>query len=466
MLLSITTTHRPATDLGYLLAKNPARCQSFELAFGRAHVFYPVVREERCTSALLLDLDPVSLVRGWRGPTGESAGLGQYVNDRPYVSSSFLSVAIASVFGSALKGQSKERADLAGMSIPLEAALSAVPCRGGDRLLARLFEPLGYTVSAERLLLDERFVSWGESPYFSVTLSATCRLRDLLTHLYVLLPVLDDDKHYWVGDDELEKLLARGEGWLSAHPERELIVSRYLKRQRRLVREALARLVADEDPDPEATEETQARQEEALEEKISLNEQRLGAVVAVLKQAGARRVVDLGCGEGRLLQSLIKDKEFERIIGMDVSWRALEIARRRLDLERLSQKVRERIDLIQGALTYRDERLAGFDAACAIEVIEHLDPPRLPAFERAVLEFARPATLVVTTPNAEYNVRFAGLPTGRMRHRDHRFEWGRSEFRAWGDAAGRRFGYGVRYVPVGLEDPEVGPPTQMAVFSR
>ncbi len=466
MLLSITTTHRPATDLGYLLAKNPARCQSFDLAFGRAHVFYPVVREERCTSALLLDLDPVSLVRGWRGPTGESGGLGQYVNDRPYVSSSFLSVALARVFGSALKGQSKERAELAGMSIPLEAALSAVPCRGGDRLLARLFEPLGYRVSAERLPLDERFVSWGESPYFSVTLSATCRLRDLLTHLYVLLPVLDDDKHYWVGDDELEKLLARGEGWLSAHPERELIVSRYLKRQRRLVREALARLVADEDPDPEATEETQARQEEALEEKISLNEQRLGAVVAVLKQAGARRVVDLGCGEGRILHALIRDKEFERVVGMDVSWRALEIARRRLDLERLPQKVKERIDLIQGALTYRDERLAGFDAACAIEVIEHLDPSRLPAFERSVLEFARPATLVVTTPNAEYNVRFTGLPAGRMRHRDHRFEWGRSEFRAWAEAAARRFGYAVRYLPVGPEDEEVGPPTQMAVFSR
>jgi 3' terminal RNA ribose 2'-O-methyltransferase Hen1 len=341
-----------------------------------------------------------------------------------------------------------------------------MPARGGDRIVERLFEPLGYAVRAERLALDDRFPAWGESPYFTVTLSATCRLSDLLTHLYVLLPVLDDEKHYWVGQDELEKLLTRGEGWLASHPERDLIVNRYLKRQRRLVREAMARLVADEDPDPEATEETQARQEEALEEKISLNEQRIGAVVAALKQAGARRVLDLGCGEGRLLQALLRDKDFERIVGMDVSWRALEIARERLDLERLPQKVRERIDLIQGALTYRDARLTGFDAACAIEVIEHLDPPRLPAFERCAFEFARPAMLVVTTPNAEFNVRFEGLPAGRFRHRDHRFEWNRAELKAWADAVARRFGYNVRFQPVGPDDPDVGPPTQMAVFSR
>jgi 3' terminal RNA ribose 2'-O-methyltransferase Hen1 len=466
MFLSITTTHRPATDLGYLLAKNPSRSQSFDLAFGRVHVFYPMAEEDRCTAALLLDLDPVGLVRGWHGPTGESGALAQYVNDRPYVSSSFLSVALARVFGSALKGESKGRPELARTPIALEATVSAMPARGGDRIVERLFEPLGYAVRAERLALDDRFPAWGESPYFTVTLSATCRLSDLLTHLYVLLPVLDDEKHYWVGQDELEKLLTRGEGWLASHPERDLIVNRYLKRQRRLVREAMARLVADEDPDPEATEETQARQEEALEEKISLNEQRIGAVVAALKQAGARRVLDLGCGEGRLLQALLRDKDFERIVGMDVSWRALEIARERLDLERLPQKVRERIDLIQGALTYRDARLTGFDAACAIEVIEHLDPPRLPAFERCAFEFARPAMLVVTTPNAEFNVRFEGLPAGRFRHRDHRFEWNRAELKAWADAVARRFGYNVRFQPVGPDDPDVGPPTQMAVFSR
>jgi 3' terminal RNA ribose 2'-O-methyltransferase Hen1 len=280
------------------------------------------------------------------------------------------------------------------------------------------------------------------------------------------LPVLDNDKHYWIGKDEIDKLLAKGQGWLESHPEREQIVNRYLKHQRRLVREALARLVADEDPDLDATEEERTQEEEALERKISLNEQRLGCVLAVLKEAGARRVVDLGCGEGRLLHSLLKDKSFERIVGVDVSHRALEIAKDRLNLDRLPPKQRERVDLFQGALTYRDARLAGYDAACAVEVIEHIDASRLPAFERAVFEFARPATIVITTPNAEYNVNFETLPAGRFRHRDHRFEWTRSEFQAWSRDVADRFGYEVRFLSVGEEHPTLGAATQMGVFRR
>jgi 3' terminal RNA ribose 2'-O-methyltransferase Hen1 len=466
MLLTVTTTHRPATDLGYLLAKNPARCQSFSLSFGQAHVFYPEAKEDRCTAALLLDLDPVGLVRGWNGPSGENGALAQYVNDRPYVASSFFSVAIAQVFRSALKGESREKSELAETPIPLEAEIPVLPSRGGGDLLRRLFEPLGYTVEARRLPLDERFPEWGESPYFSVRLAATCRLQDLLAHLYVLLPVLDNDKHYWVGRDELEKLLARGAGWLAGHPEKDAIVTRYLKHQRPLMREALARLVIEDDPDPETSEEVRGREEEQLEERISLNQARIGAVIAALKQAGAKRVLDLGCGEGRLLNVLLKDTAFERMAGVDVSYRTLELAKERLNLDRLPPRLRERIELFQGALTYRDARLAGFDAACAVEVIEHLDLPRLPAFERVVFEFARPATVVVTTPNAEYNVRFENLPAGRLRHRDHRFEWTRREFRDWAEAVGRRFGYTPRFLPVGPMDAEVGSPTQMAVFSR
>ena len=466
MLLTITTTHQPATYLGYLLVKNPARCQSFALAFGYAHVFYPVAREDRCTAALLLDLDPVGLVRGSRSSNEDGGLLGQYVNDRPYVASSFMSVAIARILGSALRGSSDDRPELAETAIPLEAELSIVPCRGGDAILHRLFEPLGYAVKARRLPLDEKFPEWGESPYFAVKLTVTCRLQDLLTHLYVLLPVLDNDKHYWVGQDELEKLLARGEGWLAAHPERELIISRYLKRQRHLVREALARLVADEDPDPDVTEEARGRDEDVLEERISLNEQRIGGVMAALKQAGARSIIDLGCGEGRLLKTLLADRDFDRVTGMDVSHRSLEIAKERLDLDRLPPKQRQRIDVFQGALTYRDPRLAGYDAACAIEVIEHLDLSRLPSFERVVFEFARPGTVVVTTPNAEFNVRFESLAVGQFRHRDHRFEWDRAEFQSWARSVSERFSYAVRFLPVGIDDPIVGPATQMAVFAR
>lgn len=466
MLLTITNTRPPATDLGFLLHKHPARVQSFELAFGRAHVFYPEATDDRCTAALLLDVDPVGLVRGRRGFGGDGGTLEQYVNDRPYTASSFLSVAIAQVYGSALAGRSRERADLVDAALPLEARIAVVPCDGGEKLLGRLFEPLGYDVDARGSALDDAHSEWGDGPYFVVTLRATCRLVDLLRHLYVLIPVLDDDKHYWVGDDEVEKLLRHGEGWLADHPERNLITRRYLKHQRSLMAEALARLVQDEGTDPDAAEEAHSCEETVVEERVSLGQQRMNAVLAALKESGARRVLDLGCGEGRLLRLLLQDRAFEEIVGLDVSHRALEVARDRLRLDRLAPKQRERVKLIHGALTYRDRRLAGYDAAAVVEVVEHLDPPRLAAFERVLFECARPRTVVLTTPNVEYNVRFEGLPAGKLRHRDHRFEWTRAEFQSWARSVGERFGYAVSFQPVGPEDPEVGAPTQLAVFRR
>jgi 3' terminal RNA ribose 2'-O-methyltransferase Hen1 len=466
MLLTITTTHTPATDLGYLLHKNPARTQSFELSFGKAHVFYLEASPSRCTAALLLDIDPVGLVRNRRGPSGEGGTLEQYVNDRPYVASSFLSVAIAQVYGSALAGRSKERPNLAETELPLQARLAVVPCRGGESLLRRLFEPLGYTVAAQGYPLDESFPDWGEAPYFTVTLTKHCRLQDLLTHLYVLIPVLDADKHYWVGEDEVEKLLRHGEGWLAAHPEREAIAHRYLRRQPRLARAALARLAEEDHPDPDAETEAHAGEEAAVEERLSLNEQRLGAVLAALKESGAKRVLDLGCGEGKLLRELQRDPAFTSIVGVDVSFRSLEIARERLHWDRLPPMQQQRVTLLQGSLTYRDRRLAGYDAAAVVEVIEHLDPPRLSAFERVLFELARPGCVVLTTPNVEYNVKFAGLPAGKLRHRDHRFESTRSEFQTWAAGVASRFGYGVRFLPVGPADPIVGAPTQMGVFRR
>lgn len=528
MLLTVRTTRSPATDLGWLLHKHPAKVQVFELAFGRAHVFYPEATEECCAAALVLDVDPVGLVRRRGGPSGDRFSLQQYVNDRPYVASSFMSVAIGRVFGSALGGRCQDRPELVDEVLPLEARIAVLPCRGGEVFLRRLFEPLGYAVEAEQHPLDPKFPDWGESSYFTVVLRGQQRLKDLLTHLYVLIPVLDNDKHYWVGQDELEKLLRQGEGWLAQHPEREAITTRYLKHQRRLAREALARLAEEDQPDPDAEDEAKEREEAALEAAVvirhevteapedrgreerwsdgvggegtgnreretgedaaaavagdgevgerglTLNAQRLALVLAVLRAAGAKSVVDLGCGEGRLLRLLLDDRvghasgvpRFERIVGMDVSLRSLKVASERLRLDRLPPMKRQRIDLMHGSLMYRDSRLAGFDAAACVEVVEHLDPPRLAAFERAIFEFARPRTVVITTPNREYNVRFETLPADRLRHRDHRFEWTRAEFEAWARGVAARFEYQARFLPVGPEDREVGAPTQMGVFER
>ena len=466
MLLTISTTHHPATDLGYLLHKNPARLQSEEMSFGTAYVFYPEATAEHCTVALLVEIDPISLVRGRRGPAGEAGQLQQYVNDRPYTANSFLSVAIGQMFSTAMGGRSKERQELADTAIPLTASLPVVASRGGVGLLEKLFGPLGYSVKATGSPLDERFPEWGASAYFSVEIAATTRVQDLLAHLYVLIPVLDNEKHYWVGEDEIQKLLNRGEGWLAQHPEKDFIVSRYLKRQRHLTREALERLSEDEPESEEPQETVRDEEEQKVERPLGLHEQRMGTVLSVLRGIGAKRVVDLGCGEGKLLRSLIADPQFESILGMDVSWRSIEIAKERLRLDQLPERQRSRISLIQGSLMYRDERLSGFDAAAVVEVIEHLDAPRLSAFERVLFEFAQPANAIITTPNAEYNALFETLPAGQFRHRDHRFEWTRAEFEHWGNSVSSRFGYRVRFQPIGPEDAGRGAPTQMAVFSR
>ncbi len=464
MLLTISTTHRPATDLGYLLHKNPDRFQSYDLSFGKAHVFYPEAGDDLCTACLLLDVDPVGIVRG----KGSAEGLlSQYVNDRPYVASSFLSVAISQVLGSALQGRCKDRPELAGKAIPLSARLDVLPVRGGEPFLRAVFEPLGYSVECDRQPLDDRFPEWGESPYFSVTIARTTTLSELLTHLYVLVPVFDNQKHYFVGDDEMEKLLAKGSGWLGSHPEKEEIARRYLKFRPSLFRQALDRLIVEDQPiEAEGDDRPVDRAEDALERPMSLNDQRLGAVMAAIRSCGARRVLDLGCGEGKLLRELLKDKQFDEVVGMDVSIRCLENARDRLKIDRIPERQAARLKLIHGSLMYRDKRLEGFDAAAIVEVVEHLDPPRLSAFERVVFEFARPRTVVLTTPNREYNVTWENVGAEKLRHPDHRFEWTRQEFRDWAEGIAVRFGYTVRFLPVGPENEALGSPTQMGVFER
>jgi 3' terminal RNA ribose 2'-O-methyltransferase Hen1 len=483
VLLTLTTTAEPATDLGYLLHKHPDRAQTFPMSAGAAHVFYPRAEPEVCTAALLLEVDPVALVRG----RSDAFALGQYVNDRPYAAGSMLAVALASVFSSAMKGRCTARPDLPSRAIPLTVHVPTLPCRGGAELVERLFVPLGWHVDATPVPLDPQIPEWGDSRYLDTTLTGELRLADALTHLYVLLPVLDGNKHYWVDAAEVDKLLRAGGEWLAAHPERELITKRYLAHRGAYVRTALERLAEADDTEVEALDNALAAPEvqpelqqshfaattlqesgfAAIPEKPApLAVQRRGSVLAVLRAAGARRVLDLGCGGGALLRDLLADPQFTEILGVDVSAGALEAAARRLRLDRLPERKRERIALRQSALTYADASLAGYDAAVLMEVIEHVDEVRLPALEHAVLGVARPGTLVVTTPNVEYNVRFETLEAGRFRHTDHRFEWTRAQFRDWAATAASRHGYGVRFLPVGPDDPEVGPPTQLAVFER
>ena len=464
MLLTISYTGRDTTRLGYLLHKNPRRPQVFELNYGKAYVFYPEASDERTTAALLLDIDPIDLARGKVGTTG--GRLFDYVNDRPYVSSSFLSTAIAKVFGTAMTGRADAHQALSDSLLDLSATITMLPCRGEPENLRRVFEPLGYHVGYESFAADENFPAWGESACVNLTISGKTRLRDLLKHLFVLIPVFDKQKHYWVGPDEVEKLLRLGEDWLPGHPEKAFITGRYLQRRRALVSMAFERLAAAGALDGETLPVETEDPEEKSDKKLNLNAQRLGSVVAALKSCGAKRVIDIGCGEGNLLKLLVAERQFTHVAGVDVSHTALERAAGKLKLERAGDALRERIQLFQGSLTYKDARLSGYDAACVVEVVEHLDAARLAAFERVLFEFAGPPVVALTTPNREYNALYENLPATGLRHGDHRFEWTRAEFRDWAGKTAQKFGYAVQFSEIGDRDASRGAPTQMGVFRR
>lgn len=491
MLLTVATTAQPdASDFGYLLHKHPGRLQEFELSFGRAMTFYPEANAARCEAALHVEVGEVDRATDRRG---RGANDSAYVSDRSHAAGSYLPSAIMRVFGTALTGRCDSRPGLAASAIPLEIVATPVACRS-RATAADLFGPLGWEVEEIALPLDPAFPEWGDSPHRRIRLRGVVRLSEALRQVCVLLPVLDGQKHYYVADDEVRKLLHLGEGWLEGHPLRHLIVRRYLRQSRELVlsaESALADLLpapdaaptddvaVNEAPDGEVPDdeapgvqalgvEPSARpvpfSPPATDGRMGLQEARIAAAVARLKAAGSRRVADLGCGEGDLILALLADPAFAEVVGVEPSPHGIARASKRL--ERLPEAWRHRARLIQGAATYPDARLAGFDAFVLLEVIEHIDPWRLPLLEEAVFGPSGPPTVLLTTPNRDFNALFPGLEGGRLRHGDHRFEWGRDEFKGWADAVAARRGYAVETFFVCDEVDGLGGPTQGAAFTR
>jgi len=454
MLLTITYTGQNTQDLGYLLHKNPSRPQEFTLNCGKAYVFYPEVSDTSTTAALLLDIDPIDLARGKVGST--EGGLFDYVNDRPYVCSSFMSTAISKVFGTAMSGRSKENQDLADTPLNLTAKIHMLAAQN-QNMIPEIFGPLGYTAKVETFDNDNKFPRWGQSKYVNLTLTGTVRLRDLLNHLYTLIPVFDTQKHYYISSEEIEKLLSHGEGWLKEHPKCEYITSRYLNRRRSLINKALARL--SDEPETDETEQTESK-----EKKPNLNQTRLRAVLDEVLASGAKSVIDMGCGEGNLTRLLIREKQLTKVAAFDVSFTALERAKDKMKIDRLHEALQNKLELFQGSLTYRDKRFEGFNCACVVEVIEHMDESRISAFARILFEFSRPRTVILTTPNVEYNINYEHMKENSLRHGDHRFEWNRRQFTEWSQGICDKYGYEVEIKEIGGSDDENGTPTQMGVF--
>lgn len=433
-------------EFSHLLHKHPAKVHVEDTSFGRVHLFYPKPNQV----ALLLEIDPLRLtLRGG----GQGFALKPYVNDRTYTTSSFFSVALNQSLRSALGGRCPKRPELVDQEFGFLVHLPAVTARGGEKMLRSLFEPLGYLVSAEAGLLDDRFPEWGPSPYLSVNLSHRLTLSRLLRHLYILLPVLDNEKHYWVGQDEVDKLLDKASEWLEDHPLKETIVSRYLRHQKGLARQALEGL-SGQDNEPDAVPEEEA------EKKIGLHRQRLDRVSEVVEQSGYTQVLDLGCGEGKLVRRLLQLRGLSRIAAMDLSLEALKRARE--SIQRAPEARRSKVEFLHGSLLYDDPRLHGIEVACLVEVIEHLEPDRLERVSQNLFSRLRPNMLVVTTPNRDYNQLWETLPAGKFRHPDHRFEWSRQEFQDWAESV--KGDYEVTFEGLGEAHPELGSPSQMAIF--
>ncbi len=445
-----------ARDLGFLLHKHPDHLHVRETGQGKVSILFPEVSETRTRAILHLEVDPVALVRG----KGDGNGLlSQYVNDRPFVANSMLSVAMGRAIGQTMSGKSKEKQELAEQPLPYEIRIVPVAVSGGQEVIQALFEPLGYAIDATPLTdADRRAI-------FDLRLTVTARLADILTHIYVLVPVLDNAKHYWIDKAEIEKLLAKGGDWLPNHPAKEMIAKRSLKHRRGLVDQALERL-AETLPDAPDEDDAPVDAEAQLEKPIRLHDLRLDAVRDAVVADNAASVLDLGCGEGKLIRRLVREKGITRIVGVDPSVRYLETAARRLYLTDAGDAKRERIQLQMGSLTYGDRRWQGFDAATLVEVIEHIDPPRLSSLELSLFGDARPRTVVVTTPNRDYNVLFEGMEPGTLRHNDHRFEWTRDEFSAWATRVADAHGYAVEIRPLGPLDDTHGAPSQMAIFRK
>lgn len=438
----------PATDLGFLLHKHPDRVQRFATTQGEATVFYPVAAADRCRVVLHVD--------GSGARVDTHTDVDRYVNTIPYAASTRLVVAMGKVFGDAIAGRCPSRAELVDHAWDMTVSIPAVPVRAELRP-EDVFGPLGWSVTARAEPLMP--ADWGDSDFATLTLSGRFTVRDSLRHIAVALPALAGDKHYFVDDDEVDKLLRLGDGWLAEHPRRDAIVRGYLKHLGGLTTEALSRLGSDRVAPESAEDETRAVEADrrSPDTRRTLADERIATVAEIIRGTQARSVLDVGCGEGRLLAALSADSTVTRLAGVDVSTDELRTAAGRLERRR-------GIELWQSSLLYTDERCRGFDVVVLMEVIEHIDPGRLPVAVDSVFDTMQPGAVIVTTPNAEYNPVY-GLDNG-FRHPDHRFEFTRDEFESWCGRVAADYSYEVTLSGIGQVVDGVGTPTQSAVFRR
>ena len=444
MLLTLACSGKDAPDLSWLLHKRPNRLQAFDLPYGKAFVFFPEYTETRSVVSLLLEINQEALNDLCKNKEGEF----QFVNPRQFLSSSLLSGAIGKVFSSAIKGICADKPELVNKEYDLELELTNFSCRLKPEYVARIFKPLGYAIAFDNISSDfprEKLIVG------NLRLKGKTNLKDLLSQLYILIPVFDRYLHFWIDEPQLQRFIRLTAGWLESHPEKRFILTEYFWPAADFKSRVLERFNAI--PGLSSNEKAQP-----------LKIQRHEAIEATLAIHGAKTIIDLGCGEGSLIFYLLEQKKYAKIAGTDISAKNIESAKKRI-AGRPSRACRED-DLFVSSLTYPDKRLRGYDAAVLSEVIEHFEINRMNTVMKNILGAAKPQIFIMTTPNRAYNNQFSGLADGAMRHPDHRYEFTEEEFTNFCRKNASAFGYEVELEPIGEISPEFGAPTLMGVFKK
>ncbi|WP_310831561.1 3' terminal RNA ribose 2'-O-methyltransferase Hen1 [Paenibacillus pedocola] len=474
MHLIIRATGTGAGMLSHLLAKNPNNLYDRTEKEARVRIVFTVSSEEETEAVIYVTPDPIELVKG---DSSAHNDITQYINDREFVTSSLFCSYIRPALGTALNGKPKEAyMPWVGKPLKLELTFGPVASNLPDRTLEELFTALGYEVQLERGDAEYSFALKTRSSARYIKLAGEQTLQTALQQLFVLIPALDDYKHYYISDDEVDKIRRYGAGWLEEHPQRSLILKRTLRFAGAIKQyEAMAakekRSTAENSVDSEdvpaaVTVSGESAVTEMQEEpKIRLNDLRYAAIAAAVEELYAKAtIVDFGSGEGKLSAKLSSVPGVREIKAVEPS--AASQLRAMDRFAKLADKPGIIVpDPVTGSLFYFDESLRGKDVMILCEVIEHIDEYRLArVMENIFAEYA-PKTLIVTTPNKDYNAVYE-MEQEELRHGDHRFEWGRKAFSVWCARWTETFDYTAELTGIGEGSVEFGYPTQMAIFTK
>ncbi|WIM41190.1 3' terminal RNA ribose 2'-O-methyltransferase Hen1 [Paenibacillus sp. PK4536] len=480
MYLTIKATGTHASMISHLLAKNPNNLYDRTEKGARIRLVYTSFQPEETEVLLFVTPDPIDLVKG----SPDHYDITQYINDRELVVSSLFCSYIRPALGTALNGKPKaDYIDWVEHPFTLHMSMGPVASDLPDSMIESLFQPLGYEVQMERGEIDYSFDLKNRSTVRHIQISGQQTLQHMLRQLYILIPVLDNYKHYYISDDEIERLQRYGEGWLSTHPQHDLIIKRSL-RFAPLIKEYEQKVAKNEDITNVSTE-LSTHQAEASEMKselsedqdkqydsnqteppvIRLNELRYRAIVEQVSQLPQhKQIVDFGAGEGKLSVRLGEIEGVEQIWAVEPSMQSQLRA-----IDRFA-KLEGRTDYVipvvtTGSLFYRDERWVDQDVIILCEVIEHINEVRLPQVIHTLFTDYRPQTLIMTTPNREYNEVYQ-MGKDEIRHTDHRFEWTRAELEQYCTQWIQDRPYTFTLSGIGEKHEQYGQPTQMVVFHR